>query len=331
MSSTETSTSTVAVLDHRFAALGVEQELLAPLGFELRDGKGLEREQALALCADADAVIVGARFRFDAEAIGHLTRCRVIVRHGVGVDNVDVEAAAAAGIWVAYVPDYCIEEVADHAIAMLLALNRGLLTLDARVRTGTWGIPAGMPLHRLSTRVAGVVGFGRIGEAVGRRAAALGLEVLAHDPVRPQDQIRAAGATPVSLEELLERSDYVSLHAPRPSGGAVLDADALARMKPGACVINLARGGLVDEAALLAALQEGRLGGAALDVAVAEPIGPDDPLLSAPNLLVTPHAAWYSLESVVDLRTKAIEEAVRVLGGSAPLHRANTPVGGDPA
>jgi D-3-phosphoglycerate dehydrogenase len=320
--------SVVAVVDHRFAALDVERAELAPLGHEVLDGAGLDREAALALCARADAVLVGARLRLDAAAMARLGRCRVIVRHGVGVDNVDVAAAQARGIWVAYVPDYCVEEVADHSIAMLLGLNRCLAGLDRRVRDGRWGIPPGLPVRRLSTRVLGIVGFGRIGEAVGRRAAALGLEVLATDPARPAADVHAAGATPVELDELLARADYVSLHAPRLPGGTVLDADAIARMKPGACVINVARGGLVDEAALLDALNDGRLGGAALDVAVAEPLGADDPLLSAPNVIVTPHAAWYSLESVLDLRTKAVREAVRVLAGDAPLHAANAPAAG---
>lgn len=326
---TTATTRSVAILDHRFSALELEREQLAASGTEVRDGKGLTREEALALAADADAVVVGARLRMDAEAIAQLRRARVIVRHGVGVDNVDTAAAAAAGIWVAYVPDYCIEEVADHAIAMLMALNRRLFGFDRDVRDGTWGIPAGLPLRRLSTRVMGVVGFGRIGEAVGRRAAALGMRVLAHDPIRPEAEIRAAGAEPVSLEALLEQSDYVSLHAPpRAGGGAVLDAERIATMKRGACVINLARGGLVDEAALVQALRDGQLGGAALDVAVAEPLTPPDPLLEAPNLIVTPHAGWYSLEAVRDLRVKAIAEVLRVLGGEQPAHPANQPASG---
>jgi D-3-phosphoglycerate dehydrogenase len=318
--------SSVAVVDHRFGELDLERAALAASGHELLDGGGLEPPAALALCAEADAVLVGARLRLDAAAIARLRRCRVIVRHGVGVDNVDVDDAAAAGIWVAYVPDYCVEEVADHTIALLLGLNRRIGTLDRAVRDGRWGIPPGLALRRLSTRVCGVVGFGRIGEAVGRRAAALGLEVLAADPLRPAADVRAAGATLVGLEELLARADYVSLHAPPSGDRPVLDADAIAGMKAGACVINVARGGLIDERALLAALHDGRLGGAALDVAQAEPIGPDDPLLAAPNLIVTPHAAWYSTESVLDLREKAVREAVRVLAGEEPLHAANLPV-----
>jgi D-3-phosphoglycerate dehydrogenase / 2-oxoglutarate reductase len=319
-------TRTVAVVDHRFADLGVERALLAPHGLGVVDSAGLDRDAVLDACAEVDAVLVGARFRMNAAAIARLGRCRVIVRHGVGVENVDVDAAARAGIWVAYVPDYCIDEVADHAIAMLLALSRRLPNLDRDVRAGAWGIPAGLPVRRLSTQTLGVVGFGRIGEAVGRRARALGLRVLAADPVRDAQEVRAAGAEPVTLDALLERSDLVTLHAPPAHGGPVLSAAAIARMKPGAAVVNVARGGLIDERAMVAALRDGRLAGAALDVAAAEPLRPDDPLLAAPNVLVTPHAAWYSLEAVQELREKAVAEVVRVLSGEPPLNPANSPV-----
>jgi len=308
----------VVVADHRFGALDVERAILG----DVVDAGGLGHAEALALCARAEAVLVGARLPLDAAAIGTLERCRAIVRYGVGVDNVDVDAAADAGIWVAYVPDYCIDEVAEHAIALLFALNRQLLALDAAVRADRWGIPAGLEVHRLSTRTLGVIGFGRIGEAVGRRAAALGLTVLAYDPVRPPEQIEAAGARACTLDELLAEADYVSLHAPRLGDAAILSAERIAAMKPGACVINLARGGLIDEPALIAALTEGHLGGAALDVAQAEPLRVGDPLLDAPNVLLTPHAAWYSAESVTELRTKAAHEVARVLAGEPPLHPA---------
>ncbi|HEY4094871.1 MAG TPA: C-terminal binding protein [Baekduia sp.] len=318
--------TTVVAVDHRFADLDLEREVLAPHGIELRDARELPAAEALAACAEADGILTGARFSFDAAAVASLQRCRVIARYGVGVDNVDVDAAAAAGVWVAFVPDYCIEEVADHAIAMLLAMNRRLFAFDASVREGAWGIPAGMPVRRLSQSVLGVIGFGRIGEAVGRRGAALGMTVLAADPVRPEADVRAAGAEAVEVDELLRRSDYVSLHAPPARDGrAVLDAERIALLPAGACLINVARGGLIDEPALIAALHDGRLGGAAVDVAAAEPLRPPDPLLDAPNVIVSPHAAWYSLDAVRELRVKAAAEVARVLGGEPPLHAANTP------
>lgn len=313
----------VAAIDHRFADLDLERGVLDAIGAELRDGRGLTREQALDACADADAVIVGARLRIDGQALAGMQRCKVIVRYGVGVDNVDVQAATATGTWVAFVPDYCIEEVADHALALLLALNRRVGTLDAAVRAGRWGIPEGLQVARLSHSSLGVVGFGRIGEALGRRATALGMTVLAHDPVRPAAEIAAADAEPVDLEELLRRADYVSLHMPQTSERPILDAQRLTSMKPGACLINVARGGLVDEAVLVELLRAGALGGAALDVAAAEPLRPPDPLLDAPNVILTPHAAWYSLDAVRELRTKAAQEVARVLAGQPPLHPAN--------
>jgi D-3-phosphoglycerate dehydrogenase / 2-oxoglutarate reductase len=320
---------TVVAVDHRFADMALERAVLEPQGVEVVDARGLSPEDALAACREADGILLGARMRFDAGVLGSLERCRAIVRYGVGVDNVDVETAASAGIWVAFVPDYCTEEVADHAIAMLLALNRGLTMFDASVRTGKWGVPPGLRMRRLSSCTLGVVGFGRIGEAVGRRGAALGMTVLASDPVRPRADVEAAGATPVELDELLASADYISLHAPpRADGSPVLDAGRIAKLKAGASVINVARGGLIDEAALVAALQSGALGGAALDVASAEPLLPPDPLLDAPNVLVSPHAAWYSLEAVAELRTKAAEEVGRVLAGGPPRFPANTPAAG---
>lgn len=315
--------STVAIVDHRFAVLDIEQEILAPVGAGLRDCSGMERDDVLAACADVDAIIIGARFKLDAAALAAFTRCQVIVRYGIGFDNVDATAAAASRIWVAIIPDYCIEEVADHTIASLLTLNRGLVKLDGRVRAGSWGIPAGFPVKRLSNCVLGVIGFGRIGESVGRRAKSLGLRVLAHDPARPDADIRAAGAEPAAIDDLLPIVDYVSLHAPRIGDQPILDARRIELLKDGASVINVARGGLIDEPALIRALEAGWVGSAALDVANAEPVGADDPLLSAPNVLMTPHAAWYSREAVVELREKAAAEVARVLTGSAPLCPVN--------
>jgi D-3-phosphoglycerate dehydrogenase len=314
--------SIVVAVDHRFGDLDVERSVLEPVGVEVRDARGLEREEALALCEDADAVLVGARFLFDADAIAQLTHCKAIVRYGIGYDKIDVAAAGAAGIQVAYVPDYCIEEVADHALAMLLALNRRLVELDGLVREGAWGVAPGLGVRRLSTCTLGVIGFGRIGELVGRRAAAFGMRVLAHDPVRPAADIAAAGAEAVSLPELIEAADYVTLHAPPSPDGPLLGAAELGRLKLGAALINVGRADLIDENAVISALRDGALAGAALDVTAQEPLLPPHPLLDAPNVIVTPHSAWYSLEAVVELRTKAAQEAARVLSGEPARHLA---------
>jgi D-3-phosphoglycerate dehydrogenase len=259
--------------------------------------------------------------RFDAPRLDTLRKCKVIVRYGVGVDNVDVAAARARDIVVANVPDYCVEEVATHALAMMLALDRDLLALNATVHDGRWEMRPGVTMRRPSTCILGIIGFGRIGEALGRRARALGMSVVATDPLRSAASIETAGARPVELDELLEISDFVSVHAAKSHGGAtLLDASAIRRMKRGAYVVNVARGGLVDETALAAALWDGALAGAGLDVIEPEPPPADSPILVAPNVIVTPHSAWYSISAVADLRRLAADEAARVLSGMPALN-----------
>jgi D-3-phosphoglycerate dehydrogenase len=315
--------SVVVAVDHVFPDLDLERDVLA--GADLRDAKRLDREDVLDLCADADAILAGARFQFDVDAIARLERCRAIVRYGIGVDNIDRAAAEAAGIWIAAVPDYCVDEVAEHALSLMLSLNRRIGQLDALVRASKWGVPPGLPVRRLSACTLGVIGFGRIGEAFGRRAAALGMRVLACDPARAAGDIRGAGATPASIDDVLAEADFISLHAPPSPAGPLLGADEIGRLKAGAIVINVGRSGLVDETALVAAIRSGAIGGAGLDVPAREPLVPPDPLLDLPNVIVTPHSAWYSRESIVELRTKAAEEAARVLRGERPLHAVNEP------
>jgi D-3-phosphoglycerate dehydrogenase len=310
----------VAVLDHRFADLDIEREVLASVDATVIDTRGLSGQPLVEACADADGILIGARLRLDGPLLDQLRHCRVIVRYGVGVDNVDVAAASARGITVANVPDYCVEEVATHAIAMVLALNRRLIALDRTVRQGRWELGPGAGMRRLSECTLGLIGFGRIGEALGRRAVALGMRVVAADPARPPEQIEAAGAVPVSLDSLLRESDFVSIHAPKIGADPILGAAEIATMRSHACVINVARGGLVDEGALAEALRDGRLAGAGVDVIDPEPPSLDASLLSAPNVILTPHSAWYSTSAATDLRRKAAEEVARVLSGRAALH-----------
>jgi D-3-phosphoglycerate dehydrogenase len=311
----------VVAIDHRFGDVAVEEAVLREVGASVVDAASLSPDDAAAACVDADAILIGPRLRFDEARIAALRRCQVIVRYGVGYDNVDVAAAAERGIAVAIVPDYCVEEVATHALAMILALNRQLAPLDHSVREGRWEIGEQRAMRRLSESMLGIVGFGRIGEALGRRALALGMNVVATDPVRPAAEIEASGARRVTLAELLAGSDFISVHAAKSADAPpILDAAGLAQMKPTAYVVNVARGGLVDEVALDEALRSGRLAGAALDILDPEPPPRDAPLLDAPNVLVTPHAAWYSTTAIQELRRKAAEEAARVLAGGDALH-----------
>jgi D-3-phosphoglycerate dehydrogenase / 2-oxoglutarate reductase len=288
---------------------------------ELDDLKGLGDEDVLARAAGADGILLGARFRLSSERILRLSQCRVIVRYGVGVDNVDLDAAEARGIVVSYVPDYCVEEVSNHALALLLALHRRLFAYDARAREGRTGIETEHPIERLSLATLAVLGFGRIGREVTRKARAFSLRVLVQDPLVPGEEVRAAGAVAAGLEEALGAADAVSLHLPLTSQTrGLLGRERLLQMKRGALLVNVGRGGLVDEEALAGALASGHLGGAGLDVTAVEPLPASHPLLAAPNLVLTPHVAWYSTGAQRELQTKAAEEAARVLRGEPALN-----------
>lgn len=316
----------VVVTDSVFPTLDPARQVLARIGAELVLAERAEPAAVAALAREVDALMV-TYMPITAELIGQLRRCRIIARFGIGVDNVDVAAATRAGIVVTNVPDYCIDEVSDHALALLLALARRLLPADRAVRGGTWSVSALAPIHRLRGRVLGLVGFGKIARALARKAQALGLEVLAYDPYLPLEAIEAHGARPVGFDELLERSDFISIHAPlTPETRHLFNEEAFHKIKPGAFLINTARGPIVDEGALLRALESGRLAGAALDVLEREPPPSDSPLLRREDVLLTPHIAFYSEESLVELQTKAAEEVVRVLQGEAPRNPVNPEV-----
>jgi D-3-phosphoglycerate dehydrogenase len=257
--------------------------------------------------------------------IGNLRRCRAIVRYGTGLDNIDCGAAAAAGIPVSGIHDYCTEEVANHVFALLLAWNRRVPDYDRMVREKTWNQRPhttgnwGYRLERLSSQTLGLLGFGHIGRAVAQRARAFGMPVLAHSRTLDAELARRCGVEAVSLDELLARSDYLSLHVPlHDNTRGLIGRDALARMKRGLVLINTARGALVDEAALVEALQSGLLGGALLDVYEMAPLLADHPLRMCKNVIFTPHVAFYSEGSLAELRRRAAEEVKRHLaeGGS---------------
>ncbi|AMW14970.1 phosphoglycerate dehydrogenase [Streptomyces qaidamensis] len=256
-----------------------------------------------------------------ATAIGTSPDLRVVARLGVGLDNIAVDTATEQGVWVTNVPDYCVEEVSDHAVGMVLAWTRGLAVLDREVRAGRWN-PASARLRRLSTLTCGIVGFGRIGRATARRLGAFGCRILAHDPHPPRD---APGVEMTGLEELLRRSDVVILHVPlTPATHHIIGSDQLALMRPGGLLVNVSRGGLVDTDAVIKALDSGHLDGAAFDVLETEPDVPAG-LSAQPGALLTPHVAFSSDASVIELRRRAAEEVVRVLAGGTPAHACNTP------
>jgi D-3-phosphoglycerate dehydrogenase len=255
-------------------------------------------------------------------AIASAQPLRVVARMGVGLDNIGVAEATRRGVWVTNVPDYCIEEVSDHAVALALSWLRGVTSLDREVRAGAWN-PGGARLARLSALTAGIVGYGRIGRRTAEKLAGLGLRVLALRPRSPNPPPGAAQLVP--LDELLRQADVLILHVPlTPETHHLIGASFLARMKSGSVLVNVSRGPVVDTTALLAALEAGPLGGAALDVVEGEPNPPRE-LLSHSNVIVTPHVAFSSTVSILELRERACEEVVRVLAGQAPRHPCNQP------
>ena len=315
----------VAVSDSDFPSLDPAREVLSRMGGELRVASERTPEAILRVAAGADALLV-TYARITAEMIRQMTRCRIISRFGIGVDNVDIAAATASGIVVTKVPDYCIDEVSDHTLALLLALVRKIPLANTQVHAGRWEMPAVVPIHRLRGSVLGLVGFGRIPQLVAPKAKAFGLRVVAYDPFIASETFSRAGVEGVEFSQLLKMSDYVSIHSPLlPETHGLFNADVFRQMKPTAYLINTARGPIVDEAALARALDAGQLAGAALDVMPQEP-PVNSPLVGRQNVIITPHTSFYSEESLVELQTKAAEEVVRVLTGQAPRNAVNPEV-----
>jgi D-3-phosphoglycerate dehydrogenase len=312
--------SLIAVTDSPFPSLDPAKAALARVDPELRMAKSASADDILAVARDADAVLV-TYAKLPGDLLRQLRRCKAIGRFGLGVDNIDIPAAAELGITVTYVPDYCMHEVSDHAMALLLALARKIPLSNALVQAGRWDMPAVVPIHRLAGRVLGLVGFGNIPRALAPKAKAFGLRVVTHDPYVSQQALAAAGVEGVSFDRLLEISDFVSIHAPlMPATRGLFNAEVFRKMKTGALLINTARGPLVDEEALVSALDSGRLGGAALDVVAVEPLPKDSRLIGRDNVILTPHTAFYSVEALNELQTKCAADVARVLSGEAPVY-----------
>lgn len=315
---------TVVIAYPGFPDIAVERGILAQADAEIIHTGELDSPEAQAAAAGADALMVTIE-KVPAELIERMTRCKLICRIGTGLDAIDIPAATRRGMWVTNVPDYAIDEVSTHAIALLLNHARRLPTLFALVDDGGWwdGQRVGA-VPRLRGQTLGLLGYGRIGQATGAKARGLGLNVIVYDPYLSEDTVAADDVRQVDLQTLLRESDYVSLHAPlTDTTHEILNASTLALMKPTAYIINTARGGLINEAALLEAVQSEKLAGAALDVLQQEPAAPDSPLRREPRILLTPHAAWYSEEASIDVRVKGTEDVVRVLNGQPPRTPVN--------
>ena len=315
----------VAVTDSVFPNLEPAKAVLSKIGGELRLAPEPTAEGILSVARDADAVLT-TYAKVTGEMIPQMTKCRVISRFGIGVDNVDIPVATSKGIVVTKVPDYCLDEVSDHAMALLLALIRKIPSSNTRTQSGKWEMKAVVPIHRLRGTVLGLVAFGQIPQLVAPKAQAFGMQVITYDPYVSDEVLKRANVRRVELDELIRTSDYISLHCPlTPETKHLFSSDAFQKMKRSAYLVNTARGPVIDEAALAQALDQKLIAGAALDVMEKEPPG-TSPLFGRDNIIVTPHTSFYSEESLVDLQTKAAEEVVRVLSGQTPRNPVNPEV-----
>jgi D-3-phosphoglycerate dehydrogenase / 2-oxoglutarate reductase len=314
---------TVLVTDYAWPSLDIERDVLAAAGASLRVAQSGDECELVELAADADAILTCFR-PVTAAVLDAASHCLTVARYGVGLDNIDVAHADRLGMLVTNVPDYCVDEVSDHAAALILALARNVVPFTRDVANGRWDNTAHGPLHRLRGRTLGLVGYGAIARSLATKMRAFGMDVLAYAPsLRTSQELEAAA----SLDDLLTRADVVSLHVPLgPATRGLIGARELGLMKAGSHLVNTARGAVVDSGALSAALGSGHLAGAALDVLPTEPPDPDDPLLRAPNLILTPHAAFDSVEAVQELQRKAANNVLDILQGRRPAYPINPEV-----
>lgn len=313
--------TTVAVLGSRYPDFAIEQEILGDV--EIVSAPGGTADEIVEVAGEAKIIIAGSLPKFTAEVLPRLPNLEAIVRAGIGIDNIDLGAAEAAGLVVCNIPDYGTEAVGQHTLAMALAATRRLGEADRIVREHGWGFDPLRPLHVPGEMTAGVVGFGRIGRRVAGLLLLVGFgRLLAHDPFADPD---AHGVEPATLEEVLAESDVVCLHAPAPPDRPLIGADELALMKQGSVIVNTSRGALIDDAALAAALKTGAPRVAALDVFTPEP--PDLSVFEGvtDRLILSPHMAWYTEESQLEMRRKSANEARRILDGLSPQNLLVTP------
>ena len=310
----------VVVTDSTFESLDVERGVLEPLGCEVVGAQCKTQDELIDLTQQADYVITQFA-RVDAAVIAAMEKCRIIVRYGVGVDNVDLDAAAERNIPVCNVPGYCVNEVADHTLALVLALTRWAAPCWDDIRQGRWKLPVALEhMRALKDMTVGVVGFGRIGAAVAARLIPFRCRILVCDPAVHRSVIVGARCEPVGLDELLEAADLISLHCPStPQTQSLIDESTIRKMKRGVLLVNTSRGDVVETDHLIAALDRGHVAGAALDVTSPEPIPHDSPLLKMQNVIITPHIASVSVAAITTLRTSAAEAvACAVRGDKLP-------------
>ncbi|MBN8620110.1 MAG: C-terminal binding protein [Anaerolineae bacterium] len=316
---------TVLITDYTWPTTERERAVLAAADATLLIAERGDETELLRLVPRADAILTCFK-QVSATVVRAGSKLQVIGRYGIGVDNIAVDEATRLGIPVTNVPAYCLDEVAEHALALVLACGRNLGHYNLAIRGGDWALNQQRPLYRVRGQTLGIIGFGKIGQALAEKAHSLGLRIIAHSP-HLSPATTPLGVESVGLDELLARADFVSLHVPlRPATRHLINRERLRRMKPSAFLINTARGGLVDHEALLEALREGWIAGAGLDVFEPEHLPPDHPLLALTNVIATPHVAFYSEESLAELQVKAAENVAAILSGRRPAALVNPQV-----
>ena len=310
----------VVVTDSPFPSLDPAKKALEDANAEVVQAPSSSEEDIIKAAENADAILV-TYAKLSENILRSLKNCKAIGRFGIGVDNIDLKVAGELGISVNYVPDYCLDEVSDQAMAMIISMARKIPQSNKLVQSGRWEMPAVVPMYRLRGKTVGLIGFGNIPRLMTPKAQAFGFNVIASDPYAPKELFEKYGVESVSMDELYERSDFISVHAPLlPETKGLVNKDAFKKMKDTAIIVNTARGPLINEKDLIEALDKNEIGGAGLDVVETEPLPENSPLIGRDNVILAPHTAFYSVEALEELQTKAASDVARVLNGEEPVY-----------
>ncbi|MDC3084681.1 C-terminal binding protein [Gammaproteobacteria bacterium] len=310
----------VVVTDSPFPSLDPAKKALEDANAEVIQAPSSSEEDIIKSAEHADAILV-TYAKLNENILRSLKNCKAIGRFGIGVDNIDLKVAGELGISVNYVPDYCLDEVSDQAMAMIISMARKIPQSNKLVQSGRWEMPAVVPMYRLRGKTVGLIGFGNIPRLMTPKAQAFGFKVIAADPYAPKELFEKFNVESVTMDELYERSDFISVHAPLlPETKGLVNKEAFKKMKKTAIIVNTARGPLIDEKDLIEALDNKEIGGAGLDVVETEPLPEDSALIGRDNVILAPHTAFYSVEALEELQTKAASDVARVLNGEEPIY-----------
>lgn len=315
----------VVISDCDHASLEIENNILNSANLECEFQQNKTEEDLIQNCQEAE-IILNQYAPFTERVFANLPKLKLIVRYGVGVNNIDLNAATKYGVQICNVPDYGTQEVADHALALMLTLTRKVALMNYEVKSGNWDYQKSIPIYRHQEQTVGIIGLGRIGSAFATKVRALGMNIIAYDPSKQQKGIseNLQFVTLKTFEEVLIESDIISIHCPSDQAYHLFNEQAIQLMKKNAYIVNVSRGGIIDEEALYKAITKGAIAGAALDVSEEEPIKKDSQLLSLEQVICTPHMAWYSEQAAQELKRKVAEEAVRFAQGEKIYYPMNT-------